>query len=396
MKAPRFHVATDEEIRRGETADIYFRRCLAVAEAAGLDASVVAEVRASSLPDGVPWAILAGIEEVAALIEGAPVDVWSMEEGSLFLPGEPVLRISGRWCEWAPLETPLLGLLCQASGIATRAARCKLAAGDRPVYSFGARRTHPAISPMVERSAYIGGCDGVATARAARLLGTTPVGTVPHAFVILAGDIVSAMKLFHEHADPGVPRVALVDTFCDERTEALSVASALGEALAAVRLDTPASRRGNLAEIVAELRWELDIRGFRHVKILASGGLDDEAIRNLPLADGFGVGTWISGAPVVNFALDVVQVEGKPAGKRGKTSGVKQVWRCPSCHTDYIRLAASDPPECRCGGVPEPLLSPLARGGEVCRRLPSPEAIRKRVLASLGAPPHPEEPRPPA
>ena len=38
------------------------------------------------------------------------------------------------------------------SGIATKAARCKRAAGDRQVISFGARRLHPALAPMIERT----------------------------------------------------------------------------------------------------------------------------------------------------------------------------------------------------------------------------------------------------
>src|SRR5436190_1151227 len=79
------------------------------------------------------------------------------------------------------LETALLGLLCQASGVATVAARCKIAAEGRPVFSFGARRMHPAISPMVERSAYIGGCDGVASVKSAEVIGIQPVGTMAHA-----------------------------------------------------------------------------------------------------------------------------------------------------------------------------------------------------------------------
>src|SRR3712207_8047794 len=61
---------------------------------------------------------------------------------------------------FAEHETAILGFLCQASGVATGAARCRLAAGERPVISFGARRMHPAITPMIERSAYLGGCDG--------------------------------------------------------------------------------------------------------------------------------------------------------------------------------------------------------------------------------------------
>src|SRR5207244_4418703 len=82
-----------------------------------------AEVYLKSLPEDWQWGILAGIEEAAALLEGQPVDVWTMDEGILFEPYQPVLRIEGTYVEWAQYETALLGLLCQASGIATKAAR---------------------------------------------------------------------------------------------------------------------------------------------------------------------------------------------------------------------------------------------------------------------------------
>src|SRR6202007_3467477 len=97
-------------------------------------------------------------------------------------------RIEGTYVEWAQYETALLGLLCQASGIATKAARCKKAAGERQVISFGAPRMHPALAPMIERNAFIGGCDCVAATKAAELIDADPMGTIPHALVLLFRD----------------------------------------------------------------------------------------------------------------------------------------------------------------------------------------------------------------
>ena len=104
-------------------------------------------------------------------IERSEVVVRALPEGTIFRPFEPVLEVEGHYSAFAVLETPLLGVLCQASGVATAAARCRKAAGERPLLSFGARRMHPAISPMIERSAFIGGCDGVAVVKSAELLG---------------------------------------------------------------------------------------------------------------------------------------------------------------------------------------------------------------------------------
>ena len=192
-----------------------------------------------------------------------------------------MLLIEGIYAEWAKYETALLGFLCQASGIATKAARCKRAAGPRQVISFGARRMHPALAPMIERNAFVGGCDGVAVTKSAELIDADPTGTIPHALVLLFGDTVEALRAFHEVVDAKVRRVALIDTLQDEKFEAIRVAEALGKDLYAVRLDTPSSRRGDFFQIIEEVRWELDLRGFDHVKILASGGIDEYEILKL-------------------------------------------------------------------------------------------------------------------
>lgn len=60
--------------------------------------------------------------------------------------------------------------------------------------------------------------------------------------------------------------------------------------------------------MINEVRWELDIRGYKDVKIFVSGLIDEDAIerlKNCPV-DGFGVGTSIANAPTINFAMDIV------------------------------------------------------------------------------------------
>ena len=143
-----FHTASEPEIKAGQVSDVYFQRTIQILKAKGITKRVKAEIRLKSFPQA-DWSfgILAGIEEAAVLLEGLPVDVWAMDEGTIFGPHEPVLVIEGTYVQWAEYETALLGLLCQASGIATKAARCKRAAGDRAVISFGARRMHPALAP---------------------------------------------------------------------------------------------------------------------------------------------------------------------------------------------------------------------------------------------------------
>jgi nicotinate phosphoribosyltransferase len=245
---------------------------------------------------------------------------------------------------------------------------------------------HPAISPMIERNAFIGGCDGVAVTKSAELIGEKPSGTMPHALIIVFEDEIAAYKAFDEVIDPTVKRVALIDTFDDEKFGALKAAYALGERLFAVRLDTPSSRRGNFAKIMQEVRWELDLRGFNHVKIFASGGLDDKKISELnQYADAYGVGTYISSAPVVDFSFDLVEVLGRPFAKRGKMSGAKQLWRCENCFASRLMPRGKEPEDaCVCGGSWTAMLKPLIRSGEIVRDLPSAREVRSYVLRQVG------------
>jgi nicotinate phosphoribosyltransferase len=380
-----FHVASEPDIKAGQVSDVYFARTVQILRSRGLTKRVKAEIRLKSFPQP-DWSfgVLAGIEEAATLLEGLPVDVWAMDEGTLFGPHQPVLVIEGTYVEWAEYETALLGFLCQASGIATKAARCKRAAGERQVISFGARRMHPALAPMIERNAFIGGCDGVAVTKSAELIDADPTGTIPHSLVLLFGDTVEALAAFNEVVDQKVRRVALIDTLQDEKFEAIRVAEALGKDLYAVRLDTPSSRRGDFYQILSEVRWELDIRGFEHVKILASGGIDEYEILKLnALVDGYGVGTSIANAPVLSFALDIMEIAGRPMAKRGKRSGAKQVWRVPGTIDNVVLAAGKPAPVGPDGRAAEAMLKPLVMGGKIVRDLPPPRTLREYVLEQM-------------
>ncbi len=379
-----FHVASDKQIRDGLVTDVYFERTEKILRAKGINRRVRAEFMTKSLPADWPWAVFAGAEECLRLLKDLPVEVRIMKEGTLFGPYEPVLEIEGKYLDFGKYETTLLGFICQASGIATMAARCRHAAGFRQVLSFGARRMHPAIAPLVERNAYIGGCDGVAVRLGADLVGIQPSGTMPHALILLMGSTVAATKAFHEIIDGQINRVSLIDTFNDEKIEAVNVAQALGRDLFAVRLDTPGSRRGDFVKIMEEVRWELDLRGFEHVKIFVSGGLDEYRIQEYNrFADGYGVGTAISNAPVIDFSMDIVEIDGRPVAKRGKKSGRKHVFRCGDCLTTQVLPAGREPLPCNCGGELQEILRPVPARGKLAESLPRPREIRNFVIKQL-------------
>jgi nicotinate phosphoribosyltransferase len=389
----KFHTATEEDIKSGGTTDIYFKRTEDVLRAENLtEKRVLAEVTSSSLPNGWPWAVLSGLDEVAYLFEDTSVDVRAMPEGTVFKPYDvngvrvPLLVIEGPYESFSSLETPLLGLLCQSSGVTTKSARVRKAAGDKNILAFGIRRMHPSIAPMLDRAAYIGGFDGVSSVAGAEEIGKEPMGTMPHALMITMEDRVKAWKSFDENMPEDVPRIALVDTYSDEKEEAIKAAEALKDNLDGVRLDTPGSRRGNFAQLVREVRWELDIRGFEHVDIVVSGGLDEKSIPSLieAGADSFGVGTSITNAPVLNLAMDIVEINGKPVAKRGKLGGEKEVWRCEKCFENVVTEKDEEISECpRCGEKVNRALEPLIKDGEIVGDLESPDGIRENVIRQL-------------
>ena len=210
------------------------------------------------------------------------------------------------------------------------------------------------------------------------------MGTMPHALILCMGSTVDAIKAYDEVIEPKFKRVALIDTFLDEKFECLNVAQAMGERLFAVRFDTPSSRRGNFYRILEECRWELDLRGYGHVRFYASGGIKEEDVPVLnPVVDGYGIGTSISSAPVVDYALDIMEIDGKPVAKRGKWSGSKRVLRCPQCAGRKIVPNKDVVPKCPCGGTFEDLLIPVLDNGIVLVPEESPRKVRERALDSV-------------
>jgi nicotinate phosphoribosyltransferase len=280
------------------------------------------------------------------------------------------MRITGNYRDFCRYETAVLGFLCHASGVASAATHIKIAAGDRPVYSFGSRRQHPSIARMIERAAWIGGVDGVSNTCAPD--GMPVVGTMPHAFVMCYDIPEDAWRSFDKHAPEEVSRIMLCDTYCDEKSESLRAAQC---GATAVRLDTPRSRRGNMRAIIEEVRWELDANGYSDVKIFLSGGVTREDVLAFrDIIDAFGVGGAIANAPVIDFSLDIVEIEGKQKAKRGKKSGVKQVYEFPAGNHRVLPAAHAAP----AGGVP--LIERFIEDGKLKRQSTLEEARGRAIM----------------
>ncbi len=366
-----FLIVRDEDIKSGVVTDKYFIWTEKILREKKVNPYVVAEFTTSR------WGIFSGLNDVLKLLEGMKVDLYAMPEGTLFFPHEPVMVVVGNYLEFARFETTMLGFICHSSGVSTKAFKAKLAAGDKSILSFGTRRQHPALAAMIERAAFIGGVDGVSNFAAEKYLGIESVGTMPHALIICFGDQVKAWRAYNEIVDERVPRTMLIDTYCDEKSEAVRAVENV-ERVDAVRLDTPSSRRGNIRKIIEEVRWELKIRGREDVKIVLSGGLDIDDVYELrDVVDSFGVGTSIAGAEPIDFSMDIVERNGVFAAKRGKRSGMKQVYRDWEKLEDEVRLFNDEKPEGK-----EPLLMKFVENGEIVRESDMNEA-RKLALKQM-------------
>lgn len=314
------HSATHEEILAGATTDVYFIRTRELLHHAGReDVFTVAEIFCSRS------GVFAGVEEVAALLKHRKgLSLWALREGDEMERREVVMRLSGPYNEFGFYETVILGMLASASGWATAARQCREASGDKPVFCFGARHVHPAVAPVMERAALVGGASSCSCILGAKLMGQEPAGTVPHAAILVIGDTLEAALLYDRFMPPDSPRIILVDTFKDEAEETLRLATALRERLNGVRLDTPAERGGVTPALVREVRTRLNQAGYDYVSIFVSGGITPERITELSAAgaDAFGVGSYIAGARAIDMTMDLKEIDGRPIAKRGRIPGL--------------------------------------------------------------------------
>ncbi len=379
------NIASFKQISNLKTTDVYFLRAREVLKKIGFNPRVVMEVTCSSR--NLPWITLSGIDDLASLLDGKKTDVYSLPEGTVFPSRDingipiPAVKIVGKYLDFGMLETPILGSLSQASGIATKASYFKKRIGNLPLLSFGVRRMHPALAPLIDRNSYIGGCYRVSSIIGAERIGQRAEGTMPHSLLLLVGE-ERGWKMYDEVTEKGASRIALVDTYGDEKETSLRAAETI-KGLNAVRLDTPSSRRGNFADIVREVRWELDRNGKKDVGIIVSGGIKEEDVEQLKQAgaSGFGVGTAISSAAAIDFAMDIVNVEGKDKTKKGKYSGSKNVFRCRKCHSYLVSVNQKE--KCANDGTQmESMYQKIVDGGKVVYKEKIDES-RKYVLEQL-------------
>jgi nicotinate phosphoribosyltransferase len=325
-------------------------------------------------------------------------DVWGVREGTVVFADEPVLRVEAPIEQAQLVETYILSAVSYATLVASKAARVRIAAGDRRLIDFGSRRAHgPQAACWAARAAYLAGFDGSSNVWVASRLGVPSAGTMAHSFVL---SFAREEDAFHAYSRTFPTRtVLLVDTF--DTLSAVARAAADPELrFVAIRLDS-----GDLVELSRRCRRILDDHGRTEVEIVASGDLDEYRVAEMvavaaPVAS-FGVGTRMvtsADAPSLQAVYKLVAVEESGGATRdvakrsvGKRTlpGAKQVWR----RRDGEGVFAEDV-VCHIGmrpraGAWEPLLEPWMREGRLEREVPTVAESRSYALRQLDALPLP-------
>ncbi len=379
--------------------DLYQLTMLQAYHEQGMNETAVFEFFIRKLPEGRKFLIAAGLEQVLDYLQNAHFssdelqwlqdsgrfqrqfiesltnwrfsgDVDALPEGTVCFADEPLLRVIAPMREAQLVETRIINLLQFQTMVASKAARCVLAADGRTLVDFGLRRAHGAEAGLLSaRASYLAGFSGTATVLAGMRWGIPLFGTMAHSYIQAHAGETEAFESFARSQVAGA--TLLIDTYDTEEAARKLIAlvpKLTGEGLRinAVRLDS-----GDLAEHARRVRAILDAGGLPQIRILASGNLDEYRIRDLlqsgaPI-DGFGVGTRMNTSadkPYLDCAYKLQEYAGVPRRKRseGKLTwpGRKHICRAygpDGRMTGDILTVVGDP----CG---ENLLVPAMRQGQ--------------------------------
>src|SRR5207249_12136283 len=111
-------------------------------------------------------------------------DVWAVPEGRVVYAGEPLLEVTAPLPEAQLIETFLLNRVTYETTIASKAARCVVAAAGRDVVDFAFRRTQGIEAGLdVARLSAMAGFEATSNVEAARRYGLVAAGTMAHSYV---------------------------------------------------------------------------------------------------------------------------------------------------------------------------------------------------------------------
>jgi len=220
--------------------------------------------------------------------------VYSVREGEIVFPNEPIVRVEGNIIEAQLVETLLLNYLNFQSLIATKACRIRNVIGEKTFADFGLRRAQGLGGVHASRAAVIGGADTTSNVYSGFNYGIPVTGTQAHAWVQSFDEELEAFRKYAEINPEST--VLLVDTYNTLKSglpNAIIVAKELeekGHKLIGIRLDS-----GDLAYLSKKARKMLNDANLDYVQIFASNQLNEYVIKSLneqgAQLDGYGIGT---------------------------------------------------------------------------------------------------------
>lgn len=310
-------------------------------------------------------AIICGIDEVIAILKLTLKDdfkkltIKALYDGDTIAPWETVMTIEGDYALFAHLETVYLGILARRTKVATNVKRVVDAAAGKPVLFFPARFDHWSLQTGDGYAAFISGALGSSTDANCEWWGSQSIGTIPHALIAAYnGDTAIAALKFDEYMSEDINRVVLVDfendciktslavinAFCERHqytmhtkyTKCYDYAQSIGSGkrkIWGVRFDTSNLLRdksvtpisdeslGVCAELCWKARQEFDKIGMKNLKIVVSGGFNEEKIKkfiklDVPV-DVFAVGSSLFEGNF-DFTADIVKNNDVDCAKIGR------------------------------------------------------------------------------
>lgn len=228
-------------------------------------------------------------------------DIYSVEEGTIMFPNEPIVTVKAPLYQAQLIETALLTIVNFQSLIATKASKVCYAAQGDPVLEFGLRRAQgPDAGIYGARAAVIGGCKATANVLAGKMFDIPVAGTQAHSWI---QKFDTELEAFEAYADVYPDNcLLLVDTYDVLNSgvpNAIKVFKKLkenGHKPVGIRIDS-----GDLEYLSIEAKKMLNEAGFHDITITASNDLDEHTISSLKSGD-CAVNSWGVGTKLITSA----------------------------------------------------------------------------------------------
>ena len=261
-------------------------------------------------------------------------DVYSVREGEIVFPMEPIMTVRAPLAEAQLVETALLNIVSHQTLIATKASRVTTAAGEGKVSEFGLRRAQgPDAGIYGSRASIIGGASSTSNVLAAKMFDIPVKGTHSHSWVLSYPSELDAFNAFADiYPDACLLLVDTYDTLHSGIPNAIKVFDRLkkeGHKPLGIRLDS-----GDLAYLSKRARKMLDDAGYPDALIFVSNDIDEELVTALnsqgAKIDVYGVGTKLitsDGMPSLGGVYKLAEIErdGKPVPRLKKSDSIEKI-----------------------------------------------------------------------